>query len=177
MFLQYLKSKIRKKFQTIKMKVVIRLAKFMDIPEIIKVNLECLPENYDRIFWNQQFYIGREHSFVAVCGDIIGYVFCDEQSIISFAVQEKFRKNGIGRQLLHHCLNTFKCPCNLNVRVNNLPALKLYNSLGFLIQETIPNYYHNPKEDGHKMCRNPCDEKFEEKKKIVLKNLMVDSKV
>jgi hypothetical protein len=93
MFLQYLKSKIRKKFQTIKMKVVIRLAKFMDIPEIIKVNLECLPENYDRIFWNQQFYIGREHSFVAVCGDIIGYVFCDEQSIISFAVQEKFRKN------------------------------------------------------------------------------------
>jgi [ribosomal protein S18]-alanine N-acetyltransferase len=148
------------------MKIVIRPAKFMDIPEIIKVNIECLPENYDRLFWDKQFYIGKEHCFVAVSGDIIGYVFCDQDSIISFAVQEKYRKKGIGKQLLFHCLNTFQKSVSLNVRINNLGAIHLYTSLGFKVMETIPNYYYNPREDGHKMSRDPTPIKFLEKKKI-----------
>jgi hypothetical protein len=30
---------------------------------MIKVNIESLPENYDKLFWDQQFHIGKEHSF------------------------------------------------------------------------------------------------------------------
>ena len=145
---------------------MIRPTKFLDIPDIIKVNLECLPENYSRSFWEEQFYLGKDHSFVAVCGDIVAYVFCNKDSIISFAVQEKFRKKGIGKQLLHHCLNTFQIPIYLNVRVHNENAIGLYSSLGFTILETISNYYHSPKEDGYKMSKLPFDKKYEEKKKM-----------
>ena len=149
------------------MKILIRPTKYTDIPGMIKVNIESLPENYDKLFWDQQFHIGKEHSFVAVFGsEVVGYVFCNKDSIISFAVQEKYRKKGLGRALLQHCVSTFSTPVNLSVRVNNTNAIKLYESFGFKIEKTIPNYYYNPVEDGHSMIRLPMNTLLQLVKKI-----------
>lgn len=149
------------------MKILIRPTKLTDIAQMMTLNQNSLPENYDKEFWMQKFHVCKSHSFVAlVSGDIIGYIFADNDSIISFAVDSKYRGKGIGKQLLHHCLNTFTNSVKLHVRVSNEPALKLYSLLGFKETETIKNYYVSPVEDSYVMEWKPTAIKYEEKKKF-----------
>lgn len=152
------------------MKVVIRPTKFSDIPQLMKLNQETLPENYTQEFWSQKFYEGKSHSFVAVHGgEVIGYAFCDKELLISFALNEKFRNKGIGKQLLYHCLNTFTTPVSLHVRVSNEVALKLYKSVGFKEDKKIDGYYVNPVEDAFEMKWEPTGIKYKETKKLKVK--------
>ncbi len=148
------------------MKIVIRPTKYHDISQMIDINRASLPENYRVEVWKMKFYEGKNHSFVAIgAGSVIGYILCDEESIISFATAEKYRDKGIGRQLLHHCLNTYKTPIKLHVRTSNEPALKLYRSLDFIEKETIKDYYDSPVEDAYAMEWIPTCHKYVEIKK------------
>lgn len=153
-----------------KTKIVIRPARFLDLPGMIRVNVECLPENYDRAFWDAQFYQGKEHSFVAMHGnEVIGYLLCNGRLIVSLAILAPYRRHGIARQLLHHCLNsnsTKQEPLELHVRTGNEGAIALYKSLGFQIHETLLQYYHTPVEDAYHMRLLVKKSSFEEKKKM-----------
>ena len=58
--------------------------------------------------------------------------------IVSFAVGEQYRGKGIGTKLFNEVLENLKnnyVVSNLNVQVENLNALKIYRSKGFLISE------------------------------------------
>ena len=72
--------------------------------------------------------------------EIIGHV-------IAIAVHPEHRRKGIGRKLMETVLQEFKKlgvkKVYLEVRVNNLPALRLYEKLGFKIVEYIPAYYRD----------------------------------
>ncbi|QKF94734.1 ribosomal RNA methyltransferase FtsJ domain protein [Fadolivirus algeromassiliense] len=152
------------------MKIIIRPTKFHDITQMMEVNENSLPENYNREFWSQKFHEGKTHSFVAIgLGKVIGYIFCDDQSIISFAIDEMYRGKGIGKQLIHHCLNTYKSPVRLHVRVNNFTALKLYRSLGFTEAETLKDYYVEPVEDAYLMEWKPAGVRYLEHHKMNIK--------
>ena len=125
-------------------KVVIRPAKFGDINQIMAVNARNLPENYSEGFWRATFAEGggKSRSFVATyASDIVGYIFCDSESIVSFAIDEAFRRLGVGRQLMHHCLNAQTGPIHLHVRVDNESAIALYTSVGFTATNVIEGYY------------------------------------
>lgn len=149
------------------MKILIRQTKFIDIKQMMNLNEKSLTENYDREFWNQTFHIGKTHSFVAIWATtVIGYIFCDNDTIISLAIDDKFRNKGIGKQLLHNCLNTYNTPVKLHVRVTNDVALKLYKSLRFIEEEKITEYYVNPTEDAYTMIWKPNGIKYEEKRRI-----------
>jgi [ribosomal protein S18]-alanine N-acetyltransferase len=76
----------------------------------------------------------------------------DELHINTIAVDARFRRLGIASALMKHLLTeaarhgahrTF-----LEVRRSNLPAQRLYESLGFTIAAVRRNYYSQPEEDA-----------------------------
>ena len=94
---------------------------------------------------------------VALDGDrVAGYVgsqtVLDETDMMNIAVHPDFRRQGVAEELVDALvleLRGMKSRClTLEVRDSNLPALNLYNKLGFLQIGKRPNYYRNPKEDA-----------------------------
>lgn len=151
------------------MKIVIRQMRFLDITQVMTVNQDSLAENYIKEFWVLKFHEGKSHSFVATLSDtIIGYVFCDNNTVISFAISDKYRGKGIGRHLMQHCLNTFDISITLHVRVTNDHALKLYKSLDFEEKELLVEYYTDPVENAYLMEWKPS-KKYEEIRKLNIK--------
>ena len=95
--------------------------------------------------------------FTAWEGDILAgycgmYYALDEADIVNIAVKETFRRQGIGKKLLKHMIEAAKTEgitcLFLEVRVSNLPAIGLYESLGFLPVGKRRDYYEFPREDA-----------------------------
>ncbi|MBM3237145.1 ribosomal-protein-alanine N-acetyltransferase [Candidatus Poribacteria bacterium] len=79
----------------------------------------------------------------------------DEAHILTFAVHPKFRRCGVGTQLLTYTLNMAKSlntkKVTLEVRISNIPAQSLYKKFGFQIVAIRRNFYPDG-EDGYIMC-------------------------
>ncbi|MFH5837183.1 ribosomal protein S18-alanine N-acetyltransferase [Proteiniclasticum sp. C24MP] len=82
---------------------------------------------------------------------VIGYVQCwytlDSADIINVAVSDAFKRQGVGHRLIRDLIlhlkernveNVF-----LEVRVSNLPAQRLYKSMGFITLSKRERYYVN----------------------------------
>lgn len=65
--------------------------------------------------------------------------------IYSFAVQAALRGKGLGRTLLHECIRAARSrgvrAVTLEVSVTNRPAIRLYESAGFVKTALLRNYY------------------------------------
>ena len=87
---------------------------------------------------------------------VVGYVGAqivpDEADMMNLAVDENYRRNGIGKALVKQLLKRLQeravRSLTLEVRVSNLPAVSLYEGLGFKTVGRRPNYYQKPKEDA-----------------------------
>jgi len=131
------------------MKIIIRPMKYSDLSQVMSINIKSLPENYKREHWDMWFHNGKKHSFVALLnGELCGYLLCDEKSIVSFAISEKYRNNKIGSNLLSNCLSTLTENVELHCREENKDAIRLYEKFGFVICETEIGYYQNPPDNG-----------------------------
>ncbi len=97
---------------------------------------------------------------VAVDGDtVVGYV--GSQSVMGWAdmmnlaVAPAYRQQGIAQMLVQELICRLKknqvTQLTLEVRDTNLPAIQLYEKLGFTQVGCRPGYYHNPKEDARIM--------------------------
>ena len=77
---------------------------------------------------------------------IVGFIHLtisfDEADIVDIIIQKKFRNQGLGSSLIDYaiCANNLK-KLNLEVRENNINAIKFYEKLGFVKVRTIKNYY------------------------------------
>lgn len=108
--------------------------------------------------------------FSAVEGDkviayVIGRLIAPEGEIYRVAVAPEKRQRGIGYRLLDYAVKTSKGQglerLFLEVRSQNIPAIKLYTAYGFKKIGTRKNYYKNPQDDAIIMLRaNPCDLQF-----------------
>ncbi len=111
--------------------------------------LESLHNTYSR------FYVAFENEVVGYCGI---HNFGGDGEITNVAVDEKFRKNKIAFTLLSYAMEDWKKDgvesFTLEVRVSNLPAIALYEKLGFQNQGVRKNFYDNPKEDALIMWKN-----------------------
>lgn len=89
-------------------------------------------------------------------GRVIGYVgsqsVLPEADVMNLAVAPDCRKKGIGRALMTALIAQLRSrgvtALFLEVRVGNLPAQSLYQSLGFVEVGRRPKYYVNPIEDA-----------------------------
>ena len=83
----------------------------------------------------------------------IGSQTCgDESDVMNVAVHPDFRRRGIAEALVNSLVEELKAiesRClTLEVRASNVPAISLYEKLGFVEVGRRKNYYRNPKEDA-----------------------------
>ena len=87
---------------------------------------------------------------------VVGYIgsqtVLGEADIMNVAVAPEFRRKGIAKALLL-TLQDDLCAkdvhsLTLEVRASNVPAITLYEALGYTQVGRRPNYYHKPKEDA-----------------------------
>ncbi|MBP5491303.1 MAG: ribosomal protein S18-alanine N-acetyltransferase [Clostridiales bacterium] len=89
-------------------------------------------------------------------GELVGYYalqyVLDEAEIAIVAVAAKFRRMGIGRQLIEDiiafCKSKDVSTIHLEVRSENEAAIHLYRAMGFEENGRRKNYYENPREDA-----------------------------
>ena len=94
---------------------------------------------------------------VAVEGEeVVGYIgsqsVLGESDMMNVAVHPDHRRKGIAEALIAALSAGLKERGNvcltLEVRASNVPAITLYDKLGFVQVGRRPNYYRNPKEDA-----------------------------
>jgi [ribosomal protein S18]-alanine N-acetyltransferase len=146
---------MRKGFETLRITEMLS----SDIPAVAAIEQHSNLEP-----WTQDSFLDellKPHSSLLVArvssgaGEIVAGFICfwlvaDEVQILNIAVHQSYRRLGIGRALLHHCLN---CGAEkrsriavLEVRSSNLAAQHLYSSLGFRVVGQRPDYYGSTRE-------------------------------
>jgi ribosomal-protein-alanine N-acetyltransferase len=89
---------------------------------------------------------------VEIIGFIVVWLIVDEVHIGSIAVDEKFRRKGVGEVLVRSALNEARqkgaVKAYLEVRAGNTSARQLYEKLGFGMDGIRTRYYQDNHEDA-----------------------------
>ncbi len=140
------------------------IIKKMSLSDLDKV-LEIEKRIFTTDAWEREMFLSeiKEHDskilIDKVNDKIIGY-FCgwkiiDEYLINNIAIDIPYQKRGLGEYFLSQVIsdNLKKGVFSffLEVRVSNLPAIKLYKKLGFKELRIRKKYYINPIEDAFEM--------------------------
>ena len=87
-----------------------------------------------------------------VAGYIGSQTVLDETDMMNVAVHPVFRRKGIAEALVNALVEALKTKgsrcLTLEVRASNVPAITLYEKLGFSEIGRRKNYYRNPREDA-----------------------------
>ncbi|MGD9426956.1 ribosomal protein S18-alanine N-acetyltransferase [Pantoea sp. NSTU24] len=101
---------------------------------------QTFASNQGERFLNLRLDVGDKMAAFA-----IAQVVLDEASLFNIAVDPAFQRRGLGRQLLQHLIEALAernvLTLWLEVRASNLPAIALYEQLGFNQVSRRPNYY------------------------------------
>ena len=140
----------------------VRVFKTDDLERVMHINAKCLPENYSSYFYRDLYTKYPETFLVAEeDGAIQGYIMCRIERgwskkgklsparlchVVSIAVMEKYRRKGIGNELITQAMSRGRklYDCNegyLEVRVSNESAIGLYSKLEFSKVKRNYGYY------------------------------------
>lgn len=155
---------------------IFRRCELVDIIPVMEINLRTLPEHYSDYFYESLIAELPEAFVVAeISGKIIGYIMCKMEygfsnfkklgfvkkgHVVSVAVIDEHRGKGFGSELVNESLKGVKMrQCGemyLEVRCSNTDAVKLYEKLGFSINQRLKTYYRDG-EDAYLMAINFSD--------------------
>lgn len=155
---------------------IFRRCELGDIIPVMEINLRTLPEHYSDYFYESLIAELPEAFVVAeISGKIIGYIMCKMEygfsnfkklgfvkkgHVVSVAVIDEHRGKGIGSELVNESLKGVKMrQCGemyLEVRCSNNDAVRLYEKLGFSINQRLKTYYRDG-EDAYLMAINFSD--------------------
>lgn len=150
---------------------IYRRAEQEDLIPIMEINLKTLPEHYSDYFYESILREFPESFLVAMAGDTYaGYIMCKSEygfssfrrlgfvkkgHLVSVAVLQQYRNKGIGRILVDEAVRGTiiqKCvEMYLEVRCSNNGAVRLYESMGFVIKRQLKSYYKDG-EDAYMMA-------------------------
>ena len=94
-------------------------------------------------------------------GEILGFYIVsyilDEAEIFTIAIDNTYRRRGLGSKLLDHLIEKSKqrdvSKIWLEVSTKNTPALRLYEKYGFVKVGLRKNYYQKVGEDAYNMLK------------------------
>ena len=141
----------------------IRRCNRKDIPSVIEVNMNTLPEHYSDYFYYEILSEYPETFLVAeLHGVLVGYIMCRIEygfsqlkrlalarkgHVVSVAVEEAHRGKGIGTGLIlsshAEMVKKSATECYLEVRVSNAQAIALYQRIGYKITGRLEAYYRD----------------------------------
>ena len=142
-----------------------------DLIGVMEINMKTLPEHYSDYFYESLLAEAPEAFLVAEKnGQHVGYIMCKTEfgfsnfkklgfvkkgHLVSVAVLEEFRNNGVGSALVEESIKGIQNKqCDefyLEVRCSNNEAVKLYERLGFSIKQRLRAYYRDG-EDAYMMA-------------------------
>ncbi|MDO4632788.1 MAG: ribosomal protein S18-alanine N-acetyltransferase [Eubacteriales bacterium] len=142
------------------------------IREMTEEDLDTVCEIEKEIFsqpWSRQGFLDALHSEYTryLCAvkdeELIGYCgylrSFEEADITNVAVKESARRQNAGKKMLTELIHRGEQDgieaFTLEVRKSNIPALRLYETLGFASCGVRKNFYDLPKEDAVIMWRRP----------------------
>ena len=155
---------------------IIRRCDPTDIIPVMEINLKTLPEHYSDYFYESLLDELPEAFLIAeISGKLVGYIMCKTEygfsnfkklgfvkkgHVVSVAVIDEHRGKGFGSELVNESLKGVKMrQCGemyLEVRCSNTDAVKLYEKLGFSINQRLKTYYRDG-EDAYLMAINFSD--------------------
>ena len=130
-----------------------------DIDAVVEIEAEAYGKHhwakssfYDEMSNNlAKYYVAKLPD-----GKLVGYAgtwhIIDEGHITTIAVKKEYLRNHIGETIIHNIIedcykNNIKY-MTLEVRVSNIPAIKLYEKYGFQSLGTRKGYYQDNNEDA-----------------------------
>ncbi|MGB7949518.1 MAG: ribosomal protein S18-alanine N-acetyltransferase [Candidatus Binatia bacterium] len=132
-----------------------------DLDEVMAIERTSFRHPWSSRFFLEELQVACARSVLAeINGKIIGYVLFwllpEEVDIHNIAVHTEFRRQGIGhvllRQVAEQARSRNSSRITLEVRVSNLPAQKLYQSMGFVSKGLRKGYYSDDGEDALMMA-------------------------
>ena len=146
-----------------KAKIRVRIAKSSDLDDIYELDMQtfAMPWSKEALSYD---ILENDNAFVIVAeyeGEFAGYAdiwtVLDEADLYSIAVRVDFRRKGIGDAIMLAMTEILSAngvaTINLEVRVSNMPAIKLYKKYGFNECGVRPGYYLDNGEDALIMKR------------------------
>ena len=143
--------------------MLIRRMDLLDIDKIVALEQELFSSPWDK----EAFYYELEKnafSTILVLEDeleIIGYIgmwlLGDQTQITTLGIKKAYQGNGYAKKLRDKCEEITKmmgyANINLEVRISNQKAIKLYEKCGFKIVAIRKNYYQDNHEDAYLMIK------------------------
>ena len=126
---------------------MVRRADASDFDAVYALMRRCVAPLWSEAALQSAWECERNDLFVAaVDGEVIGYIIVenvlDEACVSSVAVDERFRRRGVGRELLARALSESNAATViLEVNERNTPAIALYASFGFAKIGERKKYY------------------------------------
>ena len=130
-----------------------------DIPQVAEIEVSA----YGKHHWSKDAFYSEVDNKVAKYytaknsdGEVVGYAgtwhIVDEAHITTIAVKPEERRKHIADyliiKLLEDCYNEYIKYITLEVRVSNIPAIKLYEKYGFKSLGKRKGYYQDNNEDA-----------------------------
>ena len=128
-----------------------------DLDEVMAIERTSFRHPWSSHFFLEELQVACARSIVAQINDkIVGYVLFwllpKEIDIHNIAVHTGFRRQRVGQTLLHQVIEQARSRnsdrVTLEVRVSNIAAQKLYDSVGFVSQGLRKGYYSDDGEDA-----------------------------
>lgn len=132
-----------------------------DINNLVSLDRECFSPG--EVFSIEEFYLylyyyKSESLILSEEGEVDGFVIFSETApaaweLVTLNVKPRIQGRGFGRKLLSAGIKSVKKhypkEINLHVRTDNENAISLYRKFGFVVVNSIRNYYND--KDGYLM--------------------------
>lgn len=128
-----------------------------DLDEVMAIERTAFRHPWSASFFLEELQVACARTIVAeINGKIVGYVLFwllpEEIDIHNIAVHTAFRRQRIGQTLLQQVIEQARSRnssrVTLEVRVSNIAAQKLYDSVGFVSRGLRKGYYSDDGEDA-----------------------------
>ncbi len=139
------------------MRIRLRPMQSEDVEAVVRIEESLFSQPWSRQGFLDSLQADNTIYLVALAdGEVVGYCgllqVLDEADVTNVAVDEAFHRKGIARALLQELFVQAQkrgvLALTLEVRKSNIPALSLYESLGFKNCGVRRNFYEKPTEDA-----------------------------